>query len=99
MNCPSRTDDDVLLNPGWNQSPPRYAADLTTCQDLNGIANARELGEADRLCGHSSALRRWEPEECSIQEKEKQSCTPGEGVKGFPKGLHMYSVLIGILIC
>jgi zinc transporter 1/2/3 len=42
MNCPSRTDDDEL-HPGWNQNPPRFASDLTTCQDMNGIANAREL--------------------------------------------------------
>ncbi|PVI01601.1 Zip-domain-containing protein [Periconia macrospinosa] len=48
MNCPSRTDEEILLNPGWNQNPPRFAADLTTCQDLNGIANARELGDAER---------------------------------------------------
>ncbi|KAL1841548.1 hypothetical protein VTJ49DRAFT_6921 [Mycothermus thermophilus] len=41
MNRPSRTDDD-LEHPTWNQSPPFLAADLTTRQDLNGIANARE---------------------------------------------------------
>ncbi|KAL2020833.1 hypothetical protein VTK56DRAFT_7926 [Thermocarpiscus australiensis] len=42
MNRPSRTDDD-LDHPTWNQSPPFLAPDLTTRQDLNGIANAREL--------------------------------------------------------
>lgn len=41
MNCPSRT-DDTLLHDEWNQNPPRFAPDLTTCQDLNGIANVRE---------------------------------------------------------
>jgi hypothetical protein len=41
MNRPSRTEDD-LEHPTWNQSPPFLAADLTTRQDLNGIANARE---------------------------------------------------------
>lgn len=41
MNCPSRTDDTLLHN-GWNQNPPRFAPDLTTCEDLNGIVNARE---------------------------------------------------------
>lgn len=40
MNCPSRTDDDVD-HPGWNQNPPAFAADLTTGQDLNGVANSR----------------------------------------------------------
>jgi solute carrier family 39 (zinc transporter), member 1/2/3 len=42
MNRPSRTDDD-FEHPTWNQNPPYLAADLTTCQDLNGIANSREL--------------------------------------------------------
>lgn len=41
MNCPSRT-DDTLLHDEWNQNPPLLAPDLTTRQDLNGIANARE---------------------------------------------------------
>ncbi|KXX82667.1 Zinc-regulated transporter 2 [Madurella mycetomatis] len=41
MNRPSRTDDD-LEHPTWNQNPPFLAADLTTRQDLNGIANTRE---------------------------------------------------------
>ena len=87
MNCPSRTDDDVLLNPGWNQSPPRFAADLTTCEDLNGIANARELGEADRLCHGLRSLRRCEPENQSSHEIEKDRGLLGEGVKGSLKGL------------
>jgi len=41
MNRPSRNDDAELEHPLWNQSPPFLAADLTTRQDLNGIANAR----------------------------------------------------------
>ncbi|KAK4461343.1 zinc-regulated transporter 2 [Cladorrhinum samala] len=41
MNRPSRTDDD-FEHPTWNQNPPFLAPDLTTCQDLNGIVNARE---------------------------------------------------------
>ena len=40
MNCPSRTDDDSS-QPGWNQNPPAFAADLTTRQDFNGIVNSR----------------------------------------------------------
>jgi len=40
MNRPSRTEDD-LDHPDWNQNPPFLAPDLTTRQDLNGIANAR----------------------------------------------------------
>ncbi|KAL6703795.1 hypothetical protein ACN47E_009094 [Coniothyrium glycines] len=83
MNCPSRTDDDVLLNPGWNQNPPYFAADLTTCEDLNGIANARELGDADRLGHGFRSLRRCEPELESTHEIEKDRLLLGEGVKGF----------------
>jgi hypothetical protein len=87
MNCPSRTDDDILYHPGWNQNPPRFAADLTTCEDLNGIANARELGEADQLCSGSRSLRRCELEDFNGQEMEKKTPSAlGEGVKGFPKG-------------
>ncbi|KAL8399547.1 hypothetical protein RB594_000076 [Gaeumannomyces avenae] len=41
MNCPSRTDEPLEEHPDWNQSPPFLSPDLTTCQDLNGIANAR----------------------------------------------------------
>lgn len=41
MNCPSRT-DDTLDHPDWNQNPPPLSADVTTRQDLNGIANSRE---------------------------------------------------------
>lgn len=41
MNCPSRT-DETLLHDEWNQNPPRLAPDLTTRQDLNGLANIRE---------------------------------------------------------
>jgi hypothetical protein len=42
MNYPSRNDDPSSKHPTWNQSPPLLAADLTTRQDLNGIANSRE---------------------------------------------------------
>ncbi|KAK3080858.1 hypothetical protein LTS18_012451 [Coniosporium uncinatum] len=41
MNCPSRTDEDFLDTPGYNQSPPALSGDLTTRNDLNGIANSR----------------------------------------------------------
>ncbi|KAK6376049.1 hypothetical protein LTS17_007300 [Exophiala oligosperma] len=47
MNCPSRTDNVKLEHPDWNQNPPDLAADLTTCQDLNGITNSREYKGAD----------------------------------------------------
>ncbi|KAH7078498.1 ZIP zinc transporter-domain-containing protein [Paraphoma chrysanthemicola] len=85
MNCPSRN-DDVLMNPGWNQNPPRFAADLTTCEDLNGIANARELGDADRLCSGSRSLRHCELENQNVKEMEEQPLVVGMGVKGSIKG-------------
>ncbi len=40
MNCPSRV-DETFFHEGWNQNPPALAADLTTRQDLNGLANSR----------------------------------------------------------
>ncbi|GFF26997.1 manganese transporter SMF1 [Aspergillus udagawae] len=40
MNCPSRT-DDTLEHPAWNQNPPALNADITTRNDLNGIANSK----------------------------------------------------------
>ena len=40
MNCPSRTDES-FEDDGYNQSPPRFAGDLTTRADLNGITNLR----------------------------------------------------------
>jgi zinc transporter 1/2/3 len=85
MNCPSKN-DNVLLNPGWNQSPPRFAADLTTCADLNGIANNRELGDADRLPNGSRSLRHLELGDSNIREMEKMPQQFGEGVKGSSTG-------------
>jgi metal iron transporter len=41
MNCPSRTEEPE--GTGYNQNPSSLAADLTTRQDLNGIANTRVL--------------------------------------------------------
>ncbi|KAH0544524.1 hypothetical protein FGG08_001296 [Glutinoglossum americanum] len=34
---------------GWNQSPPSLAADTTTRQDLNGIANSRSQRDGARI--------------------------------------------------
>lgn len=41
MNCPSRTEEPK--GTGFNQNPRSLSADLTTREDLNGIANARIL--------------------------------------------------------
>ncbi|KAH8599592.1 natural resistance-associated macrophage protein-domain-containing protein [Bisporella sp. PMI_857] len=45
MNCPSRTDEPE--GTGMNQNPNALAADLTTREDLNGIANSRILRRSD----------------------------------------------------
>lgn len=55
MNCPSRV-DEIFLHPDWNQNPPFLAPDLTTRQDLDGIANSREhkydeLGSGNAING------------------------------------------------
>ena len=87
MNCPSRNDDDEL-HPEWNQNPPRFAADLTTCEDLNGIANARELGNAGRMGGACPNLVRCALQESDADEKGKIRLNVGEGVKGSHQGTY-----------
>lgn len=54
MNRPSRN-DDTTDHPTWNQNPPALAADLTTCEDLNGMANARQYrkGNGNGVGGES----------------------------------------------
>ncbi|KAH8812015.1 natural resistance-associated macrophage protein-domain-containing protein [Xylogone sp. PMI_703] len=53
MNCPSRTDEPE--GDGFNQNPNPLAADLTTRQDLNGIANIRVLRRtSDELVAQTS---------------------------------------------
>ena len=51
MNCPAKNDDSDLKHPTWNQNPPYLAAELTTRQDLNGVANSRERRDADEVTG------------------------------------------------
>lgn len=41
MNCPSRTEEPE--GQGYNQNPSALSAELTTREDMNGIANARML--------------------------------------------------------
>jgi len=50
MNYPSRTDDTG--REGWNQNPPSLAADTTTRQDLNGLANSRLRQDDDSYFRH-----------------------------------------------
>ena len=42
MNCPSRT-DELPRSDGMNQNPNALSNDLTTNEDLNGVANGRRL--------------------------------------------------------
>ena len=44
MNCPSKTDEDILLNPTWNQNPPRFASDPKTLR--SGPKSISREGEA-----------------------------------------------------
>ncbi|KAL3424503.1 metal ion transporter metal ion transporter [Phlyctema vagabunda] len=53
MNCPSRTDEPE--GTGKNQQPNALAADLTTRQDLNGLANARLLRREMNIDGIDDA--------------------------------------------
>lgn len=46
MNCPSRTEEPIESD-GYNQNPNALSNDLTTNQDLNGLANTRELRRTD----------------------------------------------------
>ncbi|KAK6362871.1 hypothetical protein TWF730_000324 [Orbilia blumenaviensis] len=57
MNCPAKNDDSVLKHPTWNQNPSYLAPELTTRQDLNGVANAREHRNADD--GNGGSCDAW----------------------------------------
>lgn len=71
MNCPSRTDEPE--GTGYNQNPNSLAADLTTRQDLNGIANARVLGR-----NSSSEVRAME--DLEPDRESKNDTNKGETV-------------------
>jgi zinc transporter 1/2/3 len=86
MNCPSRNDDDVLLHPDWNQNPPRFAADLTTCEDLNGRANARELRDAGSLKDVYDGFARYIVDARGAEVLEQLRMRLGEGVEGLHQG-------------
>ncbi|KAK0631091.1 natural resistance-associated macrophage protein-domain-containing protein [Bombardia bombarda] len=57
-SCPSRT-DEPYEGEGHNQSPNHLSADLTTNQDLNGIANSRHTRNRDSrtITSSSEALQ------------------------------------------
>ncbi|TVY39780.1 Manganese transporter [Lachnellula subtilissima] len=76
MNCPSRTEEPE--GDGFNQNPSSLAADLTTRQDLNGIANTRILRRTS-----SSEMQPMEEHEPSRQtERDKNIHSSKEGGEG-----------------
>ncbi|KAK0622513.1 natural resistance-associated macrophage protein-domain-containing protein [Immersiella caudata] len=77
-SCPSRT-DEPYEGEGHNQSPNHLAADLTTNQDLNGIANAREIrnraahaipGSSRMATDNIDAGPNDDPGEVKVEEKK-----------------------------
>jgi metal iron transporter len=66
MNCPSRTEEPE--GTGFNQNPSSLSADLTTRNDLNGIANARALRRIASE-GAKSVVER-ERDEIAARKKE-----------------------------
>lgn len=74
-SCPSRT-DEPYEGEGHNQSPDHLAADLTTNQDLNGIANSRETRNSDaRAILGSSAGQDHDPEMIANEPPDCEKCT------------------------
>lgn len=89
MNCPSKTDDKELLeHPTWNQNPPFLASDLTTRQDLNGIANAREYrngGEVNEGLGLLDAKNEVFESDISPDSLGLVATNPEEGPYGMSR--------------
>lgn len=48
MICLSKADEAAIRHLSYNQSPRALAPESTTCQDLNGISNLRELVASDQ---------------------------------------------------
>lgn len=93
MNCPSRT-DDTLEHTDWNQNPPVLAPDLTTCQDLNGISNARELHARAALAGAS--LAGWDEAIAAARESEPDKKRPvPRGASLTPSGMQGIFLISG----
>ncbi|KAL4891921.1 transporter protein Smf2 [Aspergillus ambiguus] len=87
MNCPSRT-DDTLEHPGWNQNPPALNADMTTRNDLNGIANSKvhrsHASSVGGAGGDGLSATPSQPPEPDDNAGEFEKKTPGEVVAATP---------------
>ncbi|KAF9878387.1 ZIP Zinc transporter [Colletotrichum karsti] len=93
MNCPSRTDDITLEHPDWNQNPPFLAPDLTTCADLNGIANAREHRRGTDGAGDGSDGRGDEMNYQTLPrlQPDRRAAVSGGWKYGFhPRNIHVH---------
>lgn len=66
MNCPSRTEEPE--GTGFNQNPSSLSADLTTRNDLNGIANARVLRRI--TSSDVKSVVEHDPDEIAARKKE-----------------------------
>jgi hypothetical protein len=84
MNCPSRT-DELEWTPGYNQNPPFLAADLTTCEDLNGTVNARQLKRGSRTGCHPSDKSLEDEYQVGHSEANSRTSIPTLG--GWPSWL------------
>lgn len=87
MNRPSRT-DEPLDGEGYNQSPNPLSNDLTTNEDLNGKANAREVRrDNEPLANNNSPLDDGDgPNPDSGTDKEKGKALANASVIGQPLG-------------
>ena len=73
-SCPSRT-DEPYEGEGHNQSPNHLAGDLTTNQDLNGIANSRETRNRNaRAILGSSAGMNHDPQLIANEPPDCKKC-------------------------
>jgi metal iron transporter len=66
MNCPSRTEEPEGM--GFNQNPSSLSADLTTRNDLNGIANVRVLRRI--ASSDVNSVVEHEPDKIAARKKE-----------------------------
>lgn len=81
-SCPSRT-DEPYEGQGHNQSPNHLAADLTTNQDLNGIANSRETRNRDaRAILGSSAGQDHDPPMITNEPPDCDKCAVSKSADG-----------------
>lgn len=72
MICLSKADEAFNRHLSWNQSPSPLAAQHTTRQDLNGMANLRAHVDADQDDGSGGSLL------LTCEEKSVRGNTNGE---------------------